>query len=508
VLLVPLATLGPQRAALAQPEVAAADAQGQSEGQGSQPAHPVKTAPTAATPAQEQADLLAKVREYYVKPADERELRRGAIRGMIDALHDPQSAYLDPDEFAALERQMGGTLTGIGVQVEVNEGRVGVLAPLPDSPAFRAGLRPRDVILEVDGQPTRGLEFHAVARRIAGPAGTPVTLRIRRGDGQELDLTVTRARITIPAVCGFRRAGDRGWDFWLDRDHGIGYVHVGRFEETTVRELKDVVLALKGMGMRGLVLDLRFCPGGFLDAAIGVARLFLKQGTIVSMRGRQGGLRAWEADGQGWLGDFPLVLLVNEKTASSAEVLTGALKDNGRAVVIGTRTQGKGSVQAIIKLEGSGVVKLTTAYYLPPSGRNIDHAAGATTWGIDPTEGDYVSLDDRQTDALLRRRAERDFLDVAPAARARADRPLTPEQIAHAEADPQLAAALRALLARLETGAFRQVGQPNAGPLAQLRRRQEMKKQREQLLKQLEEVDKELKALDSQSVSEPPKERS
>jgi carboxyl-terminal processing protease len=232
--------------------------------------------------------------------------------------------------------------------------------------------------------------------------------------------------------------------------------------------------------MKGLILDLRSCPGGTLEAAVGVASLFLPGGVIVTIQGRDGAEVTTSADAGKSLGDFPLVVLINEQTASAAEVVAGALQDRGRAVLVGTRTVGKGSVQSLMKLkEGSGAIKLTTAYYKLPSGRNIDRSEGNRRWGIDPNDGDFVPMDVRQLEALRR---------VGP------DQP-RPGAAARDRTDPQLAAGLKAMTARLTTGEFAQAGRSKEALADYLRRREEIQKRRTALVDDLEKLDKELDEL-------------
>jgi carboxyl-terminal processing protease len=465
-LVLPLASGRPRLAAGAPPDEGTAQARPRDEGR------------VPAGPADEQADVLEQLRRNYVKPPDEAALREGALKGMVSALHDPYSTYLAPADLAELETQTRGSLTGIGARLGTSDGRVLVETPLPGSPAQKAGILPGDVILEVDGTSISGLDLRAVAKRIAGPAGTVVRLKIAHKDGREAALEITRIAITIPTVRGLNRSETDQKPALIDPEHKIGYAQVVQFGASTPVELRDSIQELQVQGMKGLILDLRSCPGGMLEAAVGVASLFLRGGVVVTVRGRDGAETVTNADERKSLGDFPLVVLINEQTASAAEIVVGALQDRGRAVLVGTRTFGKGSVQSLIKLkEGSGAIKLTTAYYTLPSGRNIDRVDGNASWGVDPNDGDFVPMETRQLERLRNPRLEQ--------AQAGAIDP----------ADPQLAAGLKAVVARLTTGEFTKVGQADSALAAHVHRREEVEKRRSALLDELKKVDNELKDL-------------
>jgi carboxyl-terminal processing protease len=435
-----------------------------------------------------ESEVLAKVREVYIKPPDESALRKGAIRGMLDALHDPHSEYIDARRMADLTRDIQGKVTGIGAQLQSRDGQAIVVTPLFNSPALKAGIRAGDVIDEIDGKPVRGLDITEVVKRILGKEGEAVRLKVRHADGRTEELAVTRGVVTIPSVSGFRVAGDHP-EFRLDPDHAIGYARINSFTAGTADELKKAIEDLTGRGMKALILDLRGCPGGLLSATVDVARLFLAKGTIVTMRKRGQAMQSFTAEGQPALAaDVPIVVLVDGSTASAAEILAGALKDNDRAILLGSRTFGKGSVQSLVMLkDDEGAIKLTTAYYQLPRGEDIDKREGKADWGVDPTDGYYVPVDGRTLDALIRNRLERDRLVAA------AEAPkVSPESIERNEADPQLAAALKTLIARTTRGEFVKVGLPLAEQSARLKRVDETRKRRQSLLEDLKKVEKEL----------------
>jgi len=439
-----------------------------------------------------QDDALEAVKRNYIKPPEESALVQGALKGMVEALHDPYSEYLSPQSVAELDRQTRGSLTGIGAQLALKDGRVVVVTPLPNSPAHKAGIQPDDVIEAIDGQSLKDVELPEVVKKILGQPGSVVRLSVVHSDGGKAELAIERGRIAVPTVKGFRLGRDSHWVFMLDDQRKVGYVQIDQFGAATPDELGAAVRALLGQGMKGLILDLRSSPGGLLESALKCARIFLSDGTIVTTRGRDGQEQSWKADAKEALGKFPMVVLVNERTASAAEIVAGALKDNDRAVLVGTRTHGKGSVQSVIMLkDGSGALKLTTAYFYLPRGRNIDRALGGTTWGVDPTDGDFVALDGAQLESMLNRRLRR---GVVSEAAAEPPKP-TPDRIAHDEDDPQLAAALRAMTGKLASGEYPRSRRPEP----RCRRRREPapagREAPEELLKDLERINKELQTL-------------
>jgi carboxyl-terminal processing protease len=439
----------------------------------------------------DQIEALAKVREQYIKEPDETKMRAGAIKGMIEALHDPYSEYIEPQKLEEMERQIGGTLTGIGVRLELKDGRVLVVAPLPGSPAQKAGLKPGDVILEVDGKSIEGSALLDVVQRIAGPAGSVVRLKMRHREGALAELEITRAPIKIETVTGYRRGEKDAWDFMLDPEHMIGYVQIAQFGQDTPTRLAEAIQALKAQGMHGMILDLRFCPGGMLNSAVECVKLFLAKGKIVSIRGRNKEETSFSADGKTTLGDFPLVALVSEQTSSASEIVAGALQDNKRAPLLGSRTFGKGSVQSIIKLaDGTGALKLTTAYYYLPSGRNIDRTEGQARWGIDPNDGFYVSVSREQLAAITRKRQQREAGTVA-----NEKGRITPKSIEEEGSDPQLAAGLKTLIAKVATGEYEKVGQALTAVDIDARQLEELQKSRDSLMKDLDKIDQELDRL-------------
>jgi carboxyl-terminal processing protease len=451
--------------------------------------------------AQALAELKAKIAEQYYTSVDDNEMVQGAIRGMVSALDDPYSDYLTAEMLADIERQIGGTLVGIGAQLEMHEGKIRVVTPLENSPALKAGVRPGDVILQIDGQTTAGIELPEAVKRIVGQQGSSVRLKLGRQGGEEIELNVTRGPIQLQTVKGFQRASDNRWVFLLDPAQKIGYAQVAQLANNTPQELRAAIESMKGQGLGGLILDLRFCPGGTLDSAVAVAKLFLSEGTIVSIHGRDSEPMSIKVDEDGSLGDFPLIVLVNSETSSAAEIVAGALQDNERAIVLGTRSLGKGSVQSLIKLDGGGgAIKLTTSQYRLPNGRNIDRNGGAATWGINPNEGYFVPLDQAQTKAVLERRQAQEVIGGTASDSVTPPANVTSQWIVEELADPQLAAALKTLEARLTTGQFEKVSNLSPAEIELALKRDDVERRRTAVLQSLKELDQELASLDGEAA--------
>jgi carboxyl-terminal processing protease len=310
------------------------------------------------------------------------------MQGALEPLDDPTSIIwpVDAEEF---DKHTRGDFPGVGISIILNnQGEVEVSSPMGGTPAFRAGILPGDVIIKVDGQSLKGFSLTKTVRTITGLKGTPVTLTIRR-DGEEIDFTLIRDIIKIRSVKGLKRQAEdeQRWDYWLDPENGIGYVRVDNFQANTVTDLRQTIGRLQGEGLRGLVLDLRFNPGGLLTAAYEMASIFLDKGAgVVSTRGRNPtDNRSFDTYRQGTFKDLPLVVLVDEASASGSEIVSGAIRDNKRGKVIGARTYGKGSVQNVIPLSRSNAkLKITTAAYFLPSGVSIHKTPRSETWGVEP----------------------------------------------------------------------------------------------------------------------------
>jgi carboxyl-terminal processing protease len=313
------------------------------------------------------AEVMARVKRDYVDSVDDAVLLENAIRGMVGDL-DPHSQFLDADEYRDVRISTSGSYTGIGIEVGEVDGQVRIITPIAGSPAARSGLRSGDLIVAIDGVAIEPDRLHETISRMRGRAGTPLSVTVQR-DGENVIYELRREIIRVASV------------HQEMFENGHGYVRLNQFSETTARELSRAVDALqdsKGGMLDGLVLDLRNNPGGVLDAAVDVADLFLDTGVIVSAKGRTADSRFRRSAHRGDILDgAELVVLVNHGSASASEIVAGALQDHGRAVIVGTRTFGKGLVQTVMPLSEGRAIKLTTSRYYTPSGDSI-HETGIT----------------------------------------------------------------------------------------------------------------------------------
>lgn len=343
-------------------------------------------------------DAVEKVEVNYVRPVSRRELLETALEGMLQQL-DPHSTFINTGEWTQFRRQIEGKFGGIGIQVDIDgeTGRLRVLAPMVGTPAYEAGVLAGDQIVEIDGRSAEGMSIDRAVEVLTGRPGTPVKLSILHEGAEDPEpITVTRAIIDVPSVQGDHRKPDDQWEFLIDRDRKIGHVRISSFIQTTAEELKTVLGQLKDQGIRGLILDLRDDPGGLLSAAVDVADLFLADGEIVSTKGRNTKPKSYKAQKDSPYEDLPMVVLINQNSASASEIVSAALQDRHRATVVGLRSYGKGSVQNIFELDdGNSVLKLTVASYYRPSGENINRFRNARTtdqWGVSPDKGCEVKL--------------------------------------------------------------------------------------------------------------------
>jgi carboxyl-terminal processing protease len=308
-------------------------------------------------------DVLSHVSAYYVDSLGETDLYQKATRGMLEQLKDPYSVLLTGDDYKALTEQTSGNYAGLGIQIDVRDGWITVVAPLPETPAERAGVETGDQIIEVDGKSTEGWKNDEAVKALRGAAGTKINITIRRtGIPEPIKYSLVRAQIHIKSV-------PPGTMF----DGGVGYISLNPVSETSAAELRQEIAAMKKKGMKSMILDMRGNPGGLLDQGVEVSDLFLdaKQ-EIVSTRGRaRGSTKEFYDDAKQTWPDLPVVVLVNDGTASAAEIIAGALQDHDRAVVVGSPTFGKGLVQTLFPLGEGVALKLTTARWYTPSGRTI-----------------------------------------------------------------------------------------------------------------------------------------
>ena len=376
-------------------------------------------------------DIHRQVSDNYWEPVDEAELRQRAIEGMLSDL-DPYTVYVPPAGRERFDQMLGGQFVGVGINLDQKPtGAVTIITPIAGSPAYRAGVRAGDVIDKVDGKGiAKDAKIDDVIKLIKGKAGSEVSLTVRHEDGKVETLKMERADIRVPVVKGWRHPGpdSDAWDYWLSRDPKIGYVRLSQFTGGCAAAVGDVTRELLKGGMKAMILDLRYNPGGDLKEAIQLVDLFVSRGVIVSTKGRNRPENVAYATAAGTLADFPLVVLVNEQSASAAEVVSGALKDDGRATIVGTRTFGKGSVQEVVPLAGEGgELKITVAHYYLPSGRLVHRMPGATDWGVIPQVA--VPMDQAQQTAVMAARFDADLIKgVGPSsapATAPASRPTT-----------------------------------------------------------------------------------
>lgn len=378
-------------------------------------------------------DIHRQVVVNYVEPVDESALRDAAVAGMLSRL-DPFSEFIPPSLTQEFNRSLEGTFLGVGIQVnQLESGAVEVVTPVEGSPAFEAGVQAGDRILRVNGEDITGLRLPEVVSKIRGPAGTRVTLLLRRVTGEELELTMPRAEFVVPTLKGYRRTADNSWNYWVREQPKVAYIRITQFTPDTTASLEPLLRRLLAEGMQGLVLDLRFNPGGRLDQAISVADLFLDAGVIVSTRGRNRPETVIRATAENTLPKFPMAVIINEASASASEILAGALADNRRAAIVGTRSYGKGSVQEVIPLPGrGGELKLTTAYYYLPSGRLVHRMRDATTWGVEPMVN--VPLEPPQARAVWEARLAME--NFRPPSGPRSGSPGGPTRAGQAETQP------------------------------------------------------------------------
>lgn len=334
-----------------------------------------------------QVDWQSVRNEYLSRTYASKQDAYKAIREMLKKLDDPYTRFMDPQEFKTMQIDTSGELTGVGIQLSQDEDtkKILVIAPIEGTPAAKAGVLAKDEIVRIDGKSTQGMNVNDVVSLIRGPAGSDVNLTIKRNN-QEQTFKLKRERIEIHPVRSTKRQDVPG---------GVGYIRLNQFSANAAPEMRSAIQALEKQGVAGYILDLRSNPGGLLYASIDIARMWLKDGSIVSTVDRQGVSDRQKANHR-QLTDKPLVVLVDGGSASASEILSGALQDNKRAVLVGTKTFGKGLVQSVRPLgDGSGLA-VTIAKYFTPSGRDINHA------GIAPDVS--IELTDAQKQKLVRNR--------------------------------------------------------------------------------------------------------
>ncbi len=371
-------------------------------------------------------DSFSQIDSNYVKEVDRRKLVEAAIRGMLTEL-DPYSNYISPDVLPTFDQAISQQFGGVGMRVDFDpeDHSIEVVSPLPGTPAYEAGVKSGDRIIEIRGEKVAdfgaGMEVQRAIELLQGPAGEEVSFSVRRAGEQEpITFTMKRAIIKVETVLGDRYRPDGTVDFMIDPEQKIGYIRLTHFSERTPAEMLNAMRQLTKQEVKGLVLDLRFNPGGLLTAAIEISDMFVSSGKIVSVEGRNTNPKQWTAKARNTYGEMPIAVIVNRYSASASEIVSACLQDHQRAIVVGERTWGKGSVQNVIELEnGKSALKLTTAAYFRPSGRNIHRFPGAKTedeWGVMPDTGYLVEFSGEQMSKYLEYRKQRDKLAAEPQA--------------------------------------------------------------------------------------------
>ncbi|MCY3004872.1 MAG: S41 family peptidase [Planctomycetota bacterium] len=363
-------------------------------------------------PTRDVAYAIEIISDSYVDPISQADLKQAAMQGMLESL-DPHSSFVSEDSLGRFNAVFEQRFAGLGVQVEGPPIRpqITIITTLFNSPAFRAGLMPGDLIVQVDGADVRSMETSEVSKKIAGAVGSQVLLGIDRA-GERLNIQATREFVDVESITGDRRKADGTWDFQLQTAPQIAYIHADLFGEKTANEIQSALESLRGK-IDAIILDLRDNGGGLLQAAIEVCDLFLDDGRIVSTQGRRrSSFDAIDAKaGTVVPNSVPIAVLINSNSASASEVVAACLKDRHRAVIVGQRSYGKGSVQSIIPVEGGrAAIRFTTAYYFPPSGQRIHRRPKDTDsdpWGVLPSDGAEVLLSEEQTRQAIERMRRR-----------------------------------------------------------------------------------------------------
>ena len=309
------------------------------------------------------AEIFERIRSSYVEGVDDKTLLENAIHGMLGGL-DPHSSYLGPDDFNDLKSSTSGKFGGLGIEVGLEDGFIKVVSPIDDTPAQKAGIKAGDLIIKLDDMPVKGIGLNVAVEKMRGEAGSEIVITIlREGESQPLVFTLKRAQINITSVKHKLL------------EEGYGYLRITQFQENTGADINKSLQTLMDTNktpLSGLILDLRNNPGGVLDASVSVSDTFIEQGLIVYTQGRVANADVrYEATVDTLAPDVPLIVLINGGSASASEIVAGALQDHGRALILGTQSFGKGSVQTVLPLNGDHALKLTTARYFTPNGRSI-----------------------------------------------------------------------------------------------------------------------------------------
>jgi carboxyl-terminal processing protease len=382
---------------------------------------------------------MTTIERQHLEPVEPSVLFQRAMSGMLDKL-DEHSAYIPPDEAPAFFEELDSEFTGVGIEVEIDPQtkQLRVRNPMFDSPAYKAGILAGDRIVRIEGTPTEGLSLDQVRNLLHGKPHESVRLLVlHAGEKEPVQITVVREIIHVPTILGDTRNKDGSWNFFLEGHDRIGYIQISTFSNDTAKDLRQALRRLAAGHLRGLVLDLRNDPGGYLDAAIDVCRLLIGPGVIVTTRGRGDLVReTYRADEAGAYTGFPLAVLVNQDTASAAEIVAACLQDQHRAAIVGQRSYGKGTVQEVIDLgRPYGAMKFTTKSYWRPSGKNIQRPSKDSPsgdWGVSPDKGCEVPFDADEFIQWQRWRRRRDAFRPLGPDRAPEEKPFVDRQLLRA----------------------------------------------------------------------------
>ncbi len=328
--------------------------------------------------------------KYYKQPVSDKQLFYGSLSGIVDSLDDPYSVFLPPQEAEEFAQTLAGTFEGIGAEIGIKRNQLIIVSPLPDMPAEKAGLRAGDAILGIDGKDTVGMAVEEAVKLIRGPGGTQVKLLIgRNGWSKPQEFTITRGKIVVASVK------------YEIKENNIAYIAISQFGDDTVKKMKEKVRELIIKNPKGLILDLRNNPGGYLDSAINILGYWIKDDVAVIEKYYTGDLESYSSDGKGELRNIKTVVLINQGSASGSEIVAGALSDYGLATLVGKTTFGKGSVQELHDLRDGSAIKITIAEWLTPKGRSINENGVSPDIEIDLTDEDYQNDKDPQLDKAI-----------------------------------------------------------------------------------------------------------
>jgi carboxyl-terminal processing protease len=462
-------------------------------------------------------EVYSIVSQRFINEIDPDALQNAAIKGMIDALDDPYTFYVPPAELDEFEKNFMGSYVGIGAAVALRDGWLTIITPLDGSPAIKAGVRAGDRVVAIEGVSTEGKTPGECVQYLMGEAGTDVTITVERADsagvGDRVDITITRAQITTQTVRGYHRDDDDQWKYVLDPEAGIGYIRVSQFNATTSSEFDGALEALNASGengengVGGLIIDLRGNPGGLMRSSVEMADRFLSEGVIVSTRGRAFETETARATSQGTLPDFPIVVLIDGQSASASEIFAGALKDNGRARILGQRSYGKASFQGMYTLGHASAggkqeaeLKVTEGRYELPSGVSPHREPGSIEWGVDPSPGFYVPMDGEAWLKAMTTQQEQEVIQNG--GNAEGGEGAEPVDWNDANAvlgaldDVQLSAAVEALRLRIEGEAWTAVGEdPPSGKEIASEELARLESSRDALVRDLTTLERRMAAL-------------